>query len=350
MTGTTNTHLSHQKTVKKVTEDVKMLGHMFEPHIEKDKLHLHLGELTLLHKFIDCEAKHVPGLGQRIKSAYGNAFNTDGLRNLISMKDLEFDQRADLLRDCEEMIKNSSDDISLETSIMSGVGESFRDSLHNRSRTSTIIHALNDLSEEEEKIIAKLEESITVPVLEQHKGGYLTKRNGGQGKSAKTYFKLVDGQLIELAEKDSPVSLGMYDLLNLKKCHCHPEKPSRIVLDLTHIVLNLKASSQEEAQKWVSDIIGEFQLATEKGPSSKKTESKKSTRYSPRESKEESIRDTSPQTSRLHSKSMKQQGPMSPLERKNSLRDNPIRSKSPKKVKTKPSKEMGARESDQLKK
>ena len=41
----------------------------------------------------------------------------------------------------------------------------------------------------------------------------------------------------------------------------------------------------------------------------------------------------------MHTKSMKQQGPMSPLQRKNSLRDNPVRSKSPKKVNNKTLKE-----------
>ena len=105
---------------------------------------------------------------------------------------------------------------------MSGVGESFRDSLHNRSRTSTIMYILNDISEEEEKIITNLKESIEMPVAEQHKGGYLTKRSGGQGKTAKTYFRLKEGQLFELSDHDSLVSLAVYDLQSMRKCLCHP--------------------------------------------------------------------------------------------------------------------------------
>ena len=53
--------------IKKIADDVKIIGKHFQPHVNDDKIHAHLKDLTLLKDFLQNDVEQLRKICQHIK-------------------------------------------------------------------------------------------------------------------------------------------------------------------------------------------------------------------------------------------------------------------------------------------
>ena len=79
----------------------------------------------------------------RLRQVFGSTFTSEAVRNLLSARELDFRDRMEVLRECEQKLEEI-DSYSEDASMLSMNNETFLESFNNpRSRRSTLIFSLS---------------------------------------------------------------------------------------------------------------------------------------------------------------------------------------------------------------
>lgn len=73
---------------RKITEDIKVIGHHFEGAIYNEKIYTHLKDLSLIKEFLQCDIPQIKKICQSLKKEFGNSFTETALKNLFHLREM----------------------------------------------------------------------------------------------------------------------------------------------------------------------------------------------------------------------------------------------------------------------